>query len=122
MYIRSFQVRFTDGYLVQEDYINNIALEQIIDTYTLSDIRKISFYFDEGNTPFHNLILRNISETGEDTKFEVEFFIYHNDNNELSELTVEEKLSDYNLVMDNLLKSDILKEKLISNINLPSLE
>lgn len=119
--IRSFQVRFTNGYLVQEDYTNNIVLERIIDTHELNDIQKISFYFDDGHTPFHSLILRNTfaQNNGE---FEVEFFTFHNDNNELSYLTVEEKNSDYNLVMSNLLESNILKEMLISHILLPSFE
>jgi hypothetical protein len=120
--IRSFQVRFTNGYLVQEDYMNNIVLERIIDTHTLSDIRKISFYFDDGQTPFHSLILRNPSETDDNIKFDVDFFTYYNDNNKLTELTKDEKENDYNIVMSTLLTSNILKEKLISNINLPVFE
>lgn len=120
--IRSFQVRFTNGYLVQEDYTNNIVLERIITTHTLSDIRKISFYFDDDQIPFHSLLLRNPSETDDNIKFDVDFFRYYNDNNELTELTEDEKNNDYNLVMSTLLTSEILKEKLIPNINLPLFE
>ncbi len=115
--LRSFQVRFTNGYLVQEDYINNIVLERIIETHDLSDISKISFYFEEGLTPFHSLIIRN---TGINNEFKVDFYSYYNDNNQITELTKEEKNNDYTLVMSRLLPSEILKEKLIPNISLPS--
>lgn len=119
MELRSFQVRFTNGYLVQEDYMNNVILERIINTHDLDDITKISFYFEGGFTPFHSLIIRN---TGINNEFKVDFYSYYNDSNQLTELTKEEKMNDYNLIISKLLTSETLKEKLIPNINLPSFE
>lgn len=120
MQLRSFQVRFTNGYLVQESITNMVALENIIESHDLMDIAKISFYFEGGVTPFHSLILRGIQYETNKYKFQVEFFTYHNDDNMYSHLSSDEKQNDYNLVLCNLLTSDILKEKLVPNIMLPS--
>lgn len=119
--IRSFQVRFTNGFLEQGTCINCIALEYILEESSLSEIAKISFYFESTKNPFHSLVLRNTSwnSPGVDNKFEVEFFSYYNDYNEMVYLTSEEKKEDYNLVMEKLNTSEILKEKLIPSILVP---
>jgi hypothetical protein len=120
MQLRSFQVRFTNGYLSQESITNMVALENIIESHDLMDIAKISFYFEGGVIPFHSLILRCIYSKTNNYKFHVEFFTYYNDENVHTQLSSDEKMNDYNLVLNNLLTSNILKERLVPNIILPS--
>ena len=99
--IKSFQVRFTHGQTTNEPVENINQLDEIIRVYGVERIAKISFYYYTSNNSFHNLILQN-----EDNTFTVEF-------NNQDQMYLEEKMDDYNEMLDVLQRTQNLENTLI---------
>lgn len=102
--IKSFQVRFTHGQIVNEPVENINILDEIIRVYGIERIAKISFYYYTSDNSFHNIIIRN-----EDNIFTVDFNRPVDNQGQYIEMKHEEKLDDY-MEMLNVIKSTQLLE------------
>ena len=101
--INTFQVRLNTGQIVNEQIENIQELFNIINQNGRGNIAKISFYFNDNQHQFHNLILRN---TEHSDKFIVEFYHYYNQYMEQVELSREERLNDFTAVMNCIRSSE----------------
>lgn len=109
--IKSFQVRFTHGQIVNESVENINHLDEIIRVYGIERIAKISFYYYTSDNSFHNLILRN-----EDNTFIVEFNHPVDNQGQYIEMKYEEKLDDYMEMLHVLKSTQLLESTVIPNI------
>ncbi len=99
--IKSFQVRFINGQTINEPVENISILDSTFFEYGIEQIAKISFYYDTSNH-FHNLILYN-----EDyNKLVVEFNTQFDNQGNKIEMTHQEKLNDYNELLNTLKGSE----------------
>lgn len=114
--IESFQVRFENGTIIHHPISDFHLVDTHIQQYGRSSIAKISFYFLTHNHMFHNLILRN---TEHNDRFVVEFYHYYNQNNQRVELTLEQKLADFRSVMNVIIHTRNLDDRLGQFINNP---
>ncbi len=96
--IKSFQVRFTHGQTINEPIENLSRLEEIIRVYGREMIAKISFYYHTSDNSFHNLILRS----NENNNFTVEFNTPIDIQGNRVVMSDQEKLNDYNEVLNVL--------------------
>ena len=111
--LKDFQVRLDSGQTINEPIENISELDEIIRIYGRGIIAKISFYFHDSIRGFHNIILRN---TEDNDKFTVEFYEYYNQQNQRVELTFEEKLNDFTVVINCLTQKQNININLIPYI------
>jgi hypothetical protein len=107
--IESFQVRFANGSIINHPISEFHLVNSHILRYGRASIAKISFYFITRNHQFHNLILRN---TEHNDRFVLEFCHYYDQNNRPVELSMEQKLADYQSVMNIIIHTSNLDDRL----------
>lgn len=94
--LHSFQITFKGG-----SYINETLdqLEHLPGLYDITTIDTISFYFQHDNThEIRNIILRNIGHR----LFKVVFFTYYDENRQLVELHLDQKILGYAALLHEL--------------------
>ena len=111
--LRDFQIRFTNGQIINEPIENIRELDEIIRIYNRSLIAKISFYFHDSQRAFHNIILRN---TESNDRFIVEFYHFYNQISHRVELSREEQINDFTVVMNCLNSRQNLSRNLVPYI------
>lgn len=111
--LKDFQIRLDSGQTINEPIDNINELDEIIRIYGRNIITKISFYFHDSDRGFHNIIFRN---TEPNDRFVVEFYSYYNQQNQLVELSFEEKFNDFTSVMNCLIQKSNINLKLVPYI------
>lgn len=111
--LRDFQIRFTSGQTINEPIENIHQLDEIIRIYDRSIIAKISFYFHDSLRGFHNMILRN---TEINNRFIVEFYQDYNSQMERIDLSREQQINDFTVVMNCLNSIQNLNSRLVPYI------
>jgi hypothetical protein len=110
--LRDFQVRLDSGQTINERIENIRELTDVIRIYGRHIICFITFYFHDSHHHAHSLTLRN---SGHNDKFVVEFYHYYSPNFNRIELTDQQKIHDFEIVM-NCLQQNNLDSRLIRHI------
>lgn len=111
--LQSFQV-YLENNTIRSEPIHNInELNELVRIYGRQIIIQLTFYFHDNQNKIHYLIIRN---TGFNDKFIVEFFHYYNSYLEKVELTREEKIRDFTMVMNCISNCTNLQRLLVPYI------
>jgi hypothetical protein len=97
--LRDFQVRFTLPQTRTYPIENINELNEMIRIYGRGIISYITFFFHDNEHKYHTLTLYN---SGHNDKFIVEFCHYYNQQFDRVELSLEEKVNDFTVVMNCL--------------------
>ncbi len=116
--LRDFQVRFIGGQTVNEPIDRIFVLGEILDNYGVEQIAKISFYFQDNENLFHNLILRKLVH---ENRFVVEFFYTYDNNVRRVDMTTYEQMRDFATVINMMVQAPHLNNLLMPLIINPFL-
>ncbi len=108
-YIQEFQIRTTEGRTLLYDFSQLELLDKYIRDSGILTINKVSFYFNDPDMGFRNLILRQ----HEDYQFVPEFpYTFGTGGIRLPLLSEEEQRKDFNAVYDALNHSFNLDDRI----------
>lgn len=111
--LQGFQV-YLENNTIRSEPIHNInELNELVRIYGRQIIIQVTFYFHDNQNKIHYLNIRN---TGFDDKFVIEFFHYYNSYLEKIELTREEKIRDFTMVMHCINNCTHLNRLLVPHI------
>jgi len=104
--LRSFQITFKGGSYINEPIDQLVYLAGL---YDVSTIDNIAFYFQHNDThEIRNIILRNLGSG----LFKVGFFTYYDENREVVELHLDQKILGYAALLHELSQTPELYEYL----------
>lgn len=108
-YIKEFQIRTSEGHTLMYDFSQLELLDRYICDNDILTIYKVSFYFNDPDMSFRNLILRQ----HEDYQFVPEFpYTFGSDCEKLPLLSEQEQRKDFNAVYEALNNSYNLDDRI----------
>lgn len=106
--ITNFQINLFNGNIIHRPVSRFVILSDVLRNYSRNYIAEIIFYFNDPENSYHTLTLRNSLHNN---IFIVEFFNRYNHRFEKIELSNDEKIADYQSVIDLILRTRNLNEQ-----------